>query len=367
MSDEQIDWSRLARWLAGESTADEMEETRRWIEADPARAAHARAARELWEQAALFPTPDDVSAAWTATASALGLPAAPRLVRPDVRAVPGEARAVRPRATLFTGVAAASPRRRRLPMLAAAASLVIAVGIGAAMHAHWRRLVGAPASMPRATEWQEYSTVRGQRAALTLLDGTRVQLGPVSRLRVARGSSPARVVALEGEAVFDVVHDAGHPFRVVTKDGVLEDIGTRFDVRAYPGDSHTTVAVAAGAVAIRGRADTSRRVATLGPDDLARVRNDGTVDVEHGVDASLFLSWTDGRLAFRHATLRQVVQQLERWYDVDIQLADSSLAERRLTAIVEAPSLDDALSAVTFPMGLRYTRNERLVRISVRP
>lgn len=367
MSDEQIDWSRLARWLAGESSAAEAAEVRRWLDEDPARAAHARALSDVWEQAALIPTPDQVSTAWSETASVLGLPAAPQLVPPDREHAPAGAPPARARRSVFAPTAIVPRRRGRIAAYVAAAAMVAAIGIGAAFRAHWPPAGDARATVPGATEWQEYRTVRGQRAAITLLDGTRVQLGPVSRLRVARATSPTRTVKLEGEAVFDVVHDAAHPFRVVVKDGVLEDIGTTFDVRAYPGDSHTMVAVAAGAVAVRSRVDTSRRAATLGPSDLARMERDGSVSVEHGVDASLFLSWTEGRLAFRHATLREVVEQLERWYDVDIELADSSLASRRLTAIVAAPSLDDALSAITFPMGLQYTRHERVVRISARP
>ncbi|HEU4643133.1 MAG TPA: FecR domain-containing protein [Gemmatimonadaceae bacterium] len=367
MSDEQIDWSRLARWLAGESSAAEAAEVRRWLDEDPARAAHVRALGDVWEQAALIPTPDDVSAAWSRTASMLGLPAAPRLVPADPEHAVASAHSERARRSVFAPTTAVPRRRGRIAGYAAAAAVVAAVGIGAALLTHWPPANDARSTVASATTWQEYRTVRGQRAAITLLDGTRVQLGPASRLRVARAASPARTVELEGEAVFDVVHDAAHPFRVVAKDGVLEDIGTTFDVRAYPGDAHTLVAVAAGAVAVRSRVDTSRRAATLGPSDLARVESDGSVSVEHGVDASLFLSWTEGRLAFRHATLREVVEQLERWYDVDIELADSSLARRRLTAIVAAPSLDDALSAVTFPMGLQYTRHERVVRISARP
>ena len=57
----------------------------------------------------------------------------------------------------------------------------------------------------------EYRTAAGQRAVLNLLDGTHVELGVESTLRVRMSASGPREVSLDGEAVFDVAHDAQQP------------------------------------------------------------------------------------------------------------------------------------------------------------
>ena len=105
----------------------------------------------------------------------------------------------------------------------------------------------------------EYSTPRARRADFLLKDGTHVLLSVDSRLRVPAdyGVSDRRVY-LEGEAYFEVKHDSAARFLVHTDHAVTEDLGTRFDVRAYRGDSVMRVVVAEGRVAVRGNGGGSR-------------------------------------------------------------------------------------------------------------
>ena len=199
---------------------------------------------------------------------------------------------------------------------------------------------------------------------LSLLDGTRVELGVDSRLHVGAFERGTRTVELEGEAVFDVVHDDTRPFRVVAKNAVVEDLGTTFGVRAYASDENVRVAVVSGTVAMRARERRDTSAVVLGPNDLARLSADGSTDVERNVDVSSYLAWTKEMLVFRRASLKEVAAELERWYDVDIRLADTTLAARRLTIVVPARSLDQVLDAATFALGLRYKREGRAVVIT---
>src|SRR5262249_18634375 len=156
------------------------------------------------------------------------------------------------------------------------------------------------------------ATGRGQRATVQLADGSRVVLGVDSRIRYPRGfGKQGREIDLVGEAYFDVVHDARVPFRVRTPHGVSEDVGTRFAVRAYAGESSARVVVEEGFVAVG-------HGVTLGAGDLARVTRQAAPHVVHGAPVARLLAWTHGQLNFVNTPLREVVADLRRWYDVTV-------------------------------------------------
>src|SRR5207247_8646090 len=105
--------------------------------------------------------------------------------------------------------------------IAAAVALLVA---GAAL---WSRR--SPPAPPR-----EYATAPGQRAALTLPDGSRVLLSVGTRLLVPRDSGVVgRSVQLGGDAYFVVRHDPGRPFLVRTAHGTTGDLGTEVVVSAF--------------------------------------------------------------------------------------------------------------------------------------
>ena len=114
-----------------------------------------------------------------------------------------------------------------------------------------------------------------------------------------------------------------------------------------------------GRVALR-RADTttpSRAPAlVLGARDLGRLDSSGVATVRRGVDVGRYLAWTRGVLSFDGTPLGEVVRTLERWYNVEIRVADSALAARRLTATFQNESIDLVLQRIALTVGLRVER-----------
>jgi len=171
-------------------------------------------------------------------------------------------------------------------------------------------------------------------------------------------------VQLDGEAVFDVVHDSRRPFLVYSGNAVTEDLGTRFGIRAYRSDPEVRVVVVSGKVALRRAQGTpgggpDSAGALLGPNDLGRLDAGGRATVVRLVDPAPYLAWTAGRLVFRQATLRQVAVELSRWYGVPIEISSEAIAGKRVTLDMPAQALPDALNAVTVPLNLRYTTTTR--------
>jgi transmembrane sensor len=290
----------LDRYLAGEASAADVEAVRAWLAED---AGHALLLEDL------------------------------RLIR---RVAAGPAPYSSADAAWAKAVKVLVPRRRLVPALAAAAVIIALIGVGG----------GLLRRMPR---WSEHATAVGHRTVIHLQDGTRVTLAPQSRLRYTADYGRAhRDLYLHGEAFFQVAHDEKRPLRVHTARGVTEDLGTAFVVRSYGDESATEVIVAEGRVALNALVLEAR--------DLGRLDSRGTATVRRGVDVDRYLAWTKGVLAFDGMPLGDVVSTLERWYNVDIGLADSALAARRLTATFQNEPIDLVLQRIALTLGLRVER-----------
>ena len=233
-------------------------------------------------------------------------------------------------------------------------------------------LVGSHhADTAAAAPAREVVTRRGERATFNLTDGSRVILGAESRLSIPveyNRAGAARELHLEGQGYFVVTHDGLRPFRVNTSLGIAEDLGTEFVVTTYPEARGMRVVVASGKVALRqptsGRTPSadSLPLVTLSPGDLAWLDSAGTATVRR-VDPAAYVAWTEGALVFNGTPLGEVIPQLARWYDLDIHLADNSLATRRLTATFRDQSVSQVLDLLALSLDLKVERNGRAVTL----
>jgi ferric-dicitrate binding protein FerR (iron transport regulator) len=200
-----------------------------------------------------------------------------------------------------------------------------------------------------ATASHTFSTPRGQRARLNLPDGTRVLLGPDSRLEVSLDfGAVVREVRLDGLAYFEVAKDSTRPFRVLGGEGTVQVLGTHFSARADSGAAGPLeVVVAEGRVALSS--SSARQVLTRG--DRGRLSADGTVGVAHGVDLDRSLGWIEGRLDYDNAPLSVVLGDLERWYDVQFVVADSALRRAHLSTTLRDDSLIETLRLLETALG----------------
>jgi ferric-dicitrate binding protein FerR (iron transport regulator) len=332
----------LAHYLAGDCSADQARRIEAWIDAHPANQARMQSLRAIWN--ARGPSPHwDTAGMWSRVQAGVGHKRAPGRVVPF-------------------------PRRRLSPHIAIAAGLVVVAG-AVALGLHVR-----PAGSSRVgASPRDYVTARGEQATIQLSDSSRVTLAPESRLSIpSEFGKPARELALDGEAVFDVVHDAAHPFRVRTAHALVEDVGTRFDLRAYHEDSTVSVAVVEGTVTL-GRAreiDSAAKEAgegvVLRGGDVGDLAANGQVRTARGRSLSSHLSWTEGRLEFAKAPLPEVLRSIGRWYDLDVRVSDSLLATRLVTGTFSTQSPNEMLAALAIAVDAQVARNGRRATLSPR-
>ncbi|HEY7895186.1 MAG TPA: FecR domain-containing protein [Gemmatimonadaceae bacterium] len=226
----------------------------------------------------------------------------------------------------------------RLGWLVAAAAL-LAVAAPAAM-----RLTNHAAAPARRAE-RTVSTRLGERAIVRLSDGTQVVLAAASTLRYSTAQlAAARDVEVTGEAYFDVAHDTAHPFVVHANGATISDLGTAFDVRAYPTDRHVRVVVAEGRVTIAD-AHVPRAIGVIERGHLAQVDEQGGV-VTRVVDPGPYVAWTTGELVFDATPLADAARDLTRWFGTTVIVRDTALARRDFTGTFDRESLDDALAII---------------------
>jgi ferric-dicitrate binding protein FerR (iron transport regulator) len=261
--------------------------------------------------------------------------------------------------------------------LLAAAVVLAVVGAGSWSIVRHRSSAALDATAPAV--WKTFATTHGQRLRIELPDGTRVLLAPASELRVRQAPADrtgeiVREVALSGEGFFDVAHMEGRPFAIHTPHGVVMQLGTSFDVRAYRGDAATRVAVTEGRVSLTPDASgTARRAAppsrtsadavVLAAGDFGEMTNAGVTNVARGIDVGQYTSWRRGELRFANTPLHDVIEELERWYDVKVILEDAAFADYRLTATLRQGSVDDVMDVVVKSLDLRVRRRGNTVWI----
>lgn len=169
-------------------------------------------------------------------------------------------------------------------------------------------------------------TPRGKAYTVVLPDGTRAILNADSKLLFpSRFTGENREVQLIGEAYFDVKKDAAHPFIVKTEKVVTRVLGTEFNLTAYP-ESDVSVTLISGSVVVNDDV-------TLKPGENATL--DGEECKVTTVDTEYYTQWKDGYFYFDNVPLIDVVRELGRWYNINIQINDNSLMSYRLHFIAD--------------------------------
>lgn len=236
--------------------------------------------------------------------------------------------------------------------VAIAAVLLCAIGVTAL----WHRTVSHASSISRSTT--TYATANGERANITLPDGSMAMLNVASRLEVPGDYAAGNhTVRLTGEALFTVTHHTGTPFTVTSGPLTTRVLGTSFLVRHYATDTTTQVAVRDGKVAVRSIVLPASRQFSMDGHGAIRVQP---------ADPSQF-SFATGTLVLNGVTLADAIPELDRWYDADIRVGDAALGTRRLTVECAAGSLADLAAILEWTFNMRVVRHGRMLTLYQKP
>lgn len=201
------------------------------------------------------------------------------------------------------------------------------------------------------TQTESLETAIAQRQALTLADGTRVELNAQTRLQVAMSGSERHVRLAGGQAFFAVAPDASRPFVVETSSGSVRVTGTQFDVRAdTPGIFEITVLE--GAVQVRPSGGNHAPIALPAGAQFSR----GAVRTLTSGEIDNALAWRTGQIVFDGATLREALARFARYHGREIRAADDA-AELRIGGRFSLDDLDGFFAALEEVLPVRAMRD----------
>lgn len=228
-----------------------------------------------------------------------------------------------------------------------------------------------------------YETAVGEYRVVRLSDGTSMKLNTDTSIEVDYEPTARGVRLLKGEAVFDVAHDPSRPFVVYAGETAAEAIGTSFLVRLR--DKVTELSVIEGVVGFSrvleaARAKPAKSRPQSEPAPLARIEKTPAVFLKAGealtsiqippanapqpaVDVVTIaprelerkLSWTDGLFDFSDAPLQEVVEEINRYNRVRVQIVDPDLKAMKFGGIFETGDLNALLEALE-KLGVRVER-----------
>lgn len=174
-------------------------------------------------------------------------------------------------------------------------------------------------------EMKTISTPRGKDYELVLSDGTVVLLNADSKITFpTRFAGENRTVKLVGEAYFKVSKNKHRPFIVETGNLYTKVLGTEFNLKAYP-HSDVNVTLIKGSVAVNAEG----KEVMLKPGENAEYSENKDIEVTT-VDTEGYIQWKDGYFYFDNVPLIDVVRDLGRWYNVNIEIRNNSLMSYRL-------------------------------------
>ena len=249
-----------------------------------------------------------------------------------------------PRARLQALCETPPARAKRRPMMGyAVAASVLAVSLG----------LGLFSGLHPAAYTAEFTTALGERRQVALPDGSRIDLNSRSQVQVHYEKDRRGIELKQGEAMFSVEHDSSRPFVVATGAGKVTVTGTRFDVRRD--EAETRVVVEAGTVQVQGREAADGEFVSLTAGLGTRIDAHGKVAAAYAVNPQEITAWRNGKLVFNNASLAEVAQEVSRYRDKPLRVANPAVGNLRLTSVFKSADTDALLKALPsiLPVALR--------------
>lgn len=215
-----------------------------------------------------------------------------------------------------------------------------------------------------ALRMQTIHVPSGQRVELVLADGTQVWLNSQSTLRFPdRFMAGSRQVELDGEGYFSVRHEAERPFVVRTERYAIRVLGTEFNVKAYRNSRIFETSLLRGEIEITTPGE--EQVLQLMPWETAFIRNDSLL-TGRIADANYF-KWREGLFCFENETIESLIEKMQFYYDVSIEVQCTSLLGYRYSGKFRIKDgIEHVLKVLQHKHHFTYTRDEEMNRIVIR-
>jgi transmembrane sensor len=172
-----------------------------------------------------------------------------------------------------------------------------------------------------------FSTPVGGHLSLTLADGSKIDLNTDTIITVSMSAKHRSATLEKGEALFSIRHDTANPFVASVGNHRVIDLGTQFSIRAD--QSHVSIALIAGSARFEtARQNGSVQTTDMSPGDVIRATHESmSVSRSSPQDLKNSVAWRRGLLVFHNTTFADAVQELNRYNDEKVVIADASVGK----------------------------------------
>ncbi|EPR67621.1 FecR family protein [Cyclobacterium qasimii] len=209
---------------------------------------------------------------------------------------------------------------------------------------------------------EKYNPI-GQKSQTQLPDGSKVWLNADSKITFPETfPDSVRIVHLEGEAFFDVLHDSLRPFKVIAENVQVKVLGTKFNVNAYKGQQEINIALLEGSINVSD--EQNENAVLVQPDhgvsyskQLQIFREFSREDHRAMFDKAI--SWKNGKLIFDSNNLEDFVTEISRWYGVSVEIKGVPQNDWNLVGTFENEYLTNVLDAISYNKEFKYELKEK--------
>lgn len=243
-----------------------------------------------------------------------------------------------------------------------AAIIMVSVGMGWLWNFAYSKL-----GENDAVVYNEVIVPIGEKSQIVLSDGTHVWInsGSTFKYPVSFGKK-SREVFLTGEAFFDVTKKEKQTFVVNTHDASVKVLGTAFNVKSYPEDSKTQTTVVRGLVSVKSKVEDKEVL--IKPNQMAVIREETTeikakvtepvekFEVLDNINTEAVTCWKNQLLVFADEPLEDMAMKMERWFNVRIDVKDSTLRSERYNGkFTHNETIYEVLEAIKQTTPIKYT------------
>lgn len=212
------------------------------------------------------------------------------------------------------------------------------------------------------------STQYGSKSKIQLPDGTEVWLNGGSKITYRNDyGANTRTINLIGEAYFDVKHDARHPFIIYTKNLNIKVLGTAFNVRAYKDEATSEATLIRGSLEVSFPNRPNEKILLKPKEKVSFITNEYKKDsnkkdediepnktmislskIDYSPKEKLIeeIAWRENKLIFRSKAFVELALELERWYNVKIEIENNNIKDKKFTGIFKNETVLEALDAL---------------------
>ena len=214
------------------------------------------------------------------------------------------------------------------------------------------------------------SVKRGVKKQFSLPDGSFVYLNSGSVIRIPSNfNEKTRELSLSGEAYFQITHNSAKPFTIHSGKLLITDLGTSFNVKAYPDENQIRVAVESGKVKveknnIKGNPELFA-ASIIHNQQLIYDEKTNSHTLSYAKIQNL-IAWHKNQLIFSNASFEEIAATLQRWYNVTVKLGNNDGERHRYTVSFNNEPINKVLNVFEKLSGITYEIKDKTIFINLK-